>query len=285
MEINANSSLSIDKRYKFLTLALLVISVTTIFAIELFVKRPSNLALHPWLPAIFGHSFKIFAQVHIVVCFLGALSVLNSNTKQYIGVLAKSFFWVFFISLLAELGGTTIGIPFGKYEYSNLLGAKILGHVPYLIPISWFSIAVLSYGIAWCVFKDSLKNKKLKIIGLSTLLIASWDITLDPAMSLAFNYWIWENPGGVYYGMPLINFGGWLLTSFFISAGLSFFKLENILSKVDLKKYVVMYASIISLAAIMCLFYGYIWALVLGLVVYFSIYTYCKKENLKTIKD
>src|SRR4051812_33295012 len=36
-----------------------------------------------------------------------------------------------------------------------------------------------------------------------------------PGSTLA-GLWIWKNDGGIYFGVPLLNFFGWFLSSFFI---------------------------------------------------------------------
>ena len=49
------------------------------------------------------------------------------------------------LSLSSELIGTGTGWPFGNYEYTAFLGYKILDRVPFSIPLSWFSMGLVSY--------------------------------------------------------------------------------------------------------------------------------------------
>ena len=58
-------------------------------------------------------------------------------------------------SLTSELSGTTVGLPFGPYHYTAGLGPKWFDHVPLLIPLSWFMMAVPSYAIARRLFAVS----------------------------------------------------------------------------------------------------------------------------------
>jgi putative membrane protein len=51
-------------------------------------------------------------------------------------------------SAAAELTGTKTGWPFGGYEYTSFLGAKLLGSVPFAIPLSWFSMGFASFMLA-----------------------------------------------------------------------------------------------------------------------------------------
>ena len=50
----------------------------------------------------------------------------------------------------------------------------------------------------------------------TALFMVLWDVALDPAMNHAFPFWRYET-GGVYFGMPLVNWAGWALTSALIA--------------------------------------------------------------------
>lgn len=117
------------------------------------------------------------------------------------------------IGLLAELIGTSTGIPFGAYRYTSFLDPKILGHVPVLIPLSWFAVGLISYDLA-----GRLGLGRVGRIGAAALILTLWDVVLDPAMSRGFPVWIWE-VDGPYYGMPLVNWAGWLVTGLVIATG------------------------------------------------------------------
>ena len=55
---------------------------------------------------------------------------------------------VFITGLAFESIGVATGVIFGPYHYTDLLGPKFLGLVPYLIPIAWFMMVYPSYVIA-----------------------------------------------------------------------------------------------------------------------------------------
>ncbi len=50
----------------------------------------------------------------------------------------------------------------------------------------------------------------------SALAMTAWDLSLDPRM-VADGNWIWQD-GGIYFGIPLSNFAGWVVTSALIYA-------------------------------------------------------------------
>ncbi len=117
------------------------------------------------------------------------------------------------VGLTAELLGTRAGVPFGAYRYTSFLDPKLFGEVPVLIPLSWFGVSIISYDLA-----GRLGLGRIGRIGAAALILTLWDVALDPAMSRGFPVWRWE-VDGPYYGMPLVNWAGWLVTGVVISAG------------------------------------------------------------------
>jgi putative membrane protein len=57
----------------------------------------------------------------------------------------------------------------------------------------------------------SQRRNGLARIALGSFILLSWDLALDPAMSVATKYWIWGTTGP-YYGMPVLNLVGWFAT-------------------------------------------------------------------------
>ena len=118
-----------------------------------------------------------------------------------------AFAAIYAVSLGAELAGTTVGLPFGPYHYTDGLGFKLFAHVPALIPASWFMMGLPSYAIA----SRRFANNSLGRVALGSFILLSWDLALDPAMSFVTKYWVWSGEGQ-YYGMPLLNLLGWFVT-------------------------------------------------------------------------
>jgi uncharacterized membrane protein len=112
--------------------------------------------------------------------------------------------------------GVRSGLIYGAYHYSDLLGAK-LGHVPVIIPLAWFMMIYPS----WMVAKELVRGIDTHSISgvTATALVAAWvmtawDLAMDPGMA-AGGIWVWEK-GGEYFGVPLRNYAGWLLTTFLV---------------------------------------------------------------------
>ena len=117
-----------------------------------------------------------------------------------------------FVSLAAELTGTSTGLPFGPYSYTPLLGWRVAGLVPFPIPLSWFYMVYCSLAMLGRLLpaNDDLRTR-LAWGALGGLTLTAWDVSMDPAMSFATAHWIWH-VRGAFYGMPLLNWFGWWLT-------------------------------------------------------------------------
>jgi len=178
-------------------------------------------ALHPGLlpdsvvaRRVFTVSFELFARVHIALAAvaLGGALILRLRLRWLV-----PFVGVCFLAFLAEHVGTGYGLPFGGYSYSGLLGAKLGGRVPALIPVSWFLMALP----AWVMARRALPGPGRKAVraGLAALWLVAWDLALDPAMSFLTPYWSWQSSGS-YYGMPWLNLLGWYGTGLVIMVAL-----------------------------------------------------------------
>ncbi len=114
------------------------------------------------------------------------------------------------LSLSAELIGTGTGYPFGNYEYTTGLGYKVLGRVPFSIPLSWFYMGLASFMLGSVL----ARGRPVWSVIMGAYLLTAWDLVLDPAMAhpgLALNFWVWHQ-AGPYFGMPVQNFAGWSAT-------------------------------------------------------------------------
>jgi putative membrane protein len=157
---------------------------------------------------------------------LGALAgVLHAAGRLGVRRAALIFVFGFAISLFSELAGTGTGYPFGSYSYSGLLGYKIGGLVPFNIPTSWFFMLYCSLAICGRLLtpRDDGRSKLVWAVVAGAVLTA-WDVSMDPAM-VKTAHWLWHLAptaeqtvlqrifvSDIFYGMPLSNWLGWLLT-------------------------------------------------------------------------
>jgi uncharacterized membrane protein len=121
---------------------------------------------------------------------------------------------VFLTGLFFESLGVATGLVYGPYHYTNQLGPKFLGLVPFIIPIAWTFMMYPSMIIAQHIIPDISTGVKrgLAVAALSGVVMTAWDVVMDPMMVFGGN-WVWEIEGACF-GIPLQNFGGWWLTTF-----------------------------------------------------------------------
>ena len=118
------------------------------------------------------------------------------------------------LSLASELIGTGTGWPFGNYEYTDFLGAKVLGRVPFTIPLSWFYMGLTVFILGSVLAARVGGWRTFWSLALGVWLLNAWDLVLDPAMAdpgLRVRFWVW-NETGPYFGMPVQNLAGWAFT-------------------------------------------------------------------------
>ncbi len=176
-------------------------AVSAVAGFAVFGLNPGRVT--PELVGIYGAAFLFFAQGQVWVTG-AAFAYVLTRRSGFQWVLA--FALCYAISLCSELLGTTYGVPFGAYAYSSTLGPMWIERVPVIVPISWFLMALPSYGLAARVARRPWQR-----ILVGSLILLLWDLVLDPAMSHVTKYWSWSE-AGPYFGMPLFNLFGWYVT-------------------------------------------------------------------------
>lgn len=190
-------------------LALVAVYVVTLGSLAGFVTfglHPHLLREVPGAAESYGRMFVLAPRLQIGLAFAALAILLVRHAGLRWGA---AFVAAYLVSLGSELAGTTVGLPFGPYHYTSGLGVKLFGHVPALIPLSWFFMALPSYALARRRWPSPQDRWRRIVVGSFVLL--SWDLALDPAMSLVTTYWVWGTEGA-YYGMPLLNLLGWYVT-------------------------------------------------------------------------
>ena len=191
-------------------------TVVAILGFWNFGLNPGRLPATDWAIRIYQVSFPWFARAHILISagVLVFVFVRNAGFRWVPALLA-----VYALSFTSEHIGTGYGIPFSGYEYTGLLGARLLDRVPLVIPLSWFLMSAPAWIIARRTFPG--RGQALPRILQATFLLVLWDLALDPAMSFLTPYWVWENTGP-FYGMPWVNLAGWAATGLVLMTALEF---------------------------------------------------------------
>lgn len=199
------------------------------FAFATFLAGPPP----EWLdtPAnqrVMAFGFAYGGQTTVVLGAVAGLAFLAYciGVGRALAVFAVSFA----LSLASELTGTATGFPFGAYAYTDRLGYKILGLVPFNIPTSWFYMLVASLAICGRLLRVADDNRSRwwwALVG--GLVLTAWDVSMDPAMVKTL-HWVWQTPDlstqgaftqfigtPFFFGMPLTNWLGWLLTGILVA--------------------------------------------------------------------
>ena len=221
-----------------------------------FGRHPELLARFPSSREFYPVAFEVFARGHVILAFavLGLLLIPRVGAKWIPALIVAGV-----LSLGMELLGTATGFPFSGYRYTELLGYRVAGLVPVLIPFSWFMMGFPSYVLA-----RRMVTGRLARLALGSLFLVIWDLTLDPAMSALSPYWVWET-AGVYYGMPLVNLAGWFATGLLIMAGFDAVRAGAVADRIPAPVMEIYYATVLALSLAMTLVAGYWLAVLLTL--------------------
>lgn len=123
------------------------------------------------------------------------------------------------VTWIAETVGSRTGFPFGYYHYTGLLQPQIAG-VPLFVPLAWFMMLPSAWAVAQMIVGT---HRRWLFIAVSAIALTAWDFFLDP-QKVAWGFWVWtEGSGstpftGGYFGIPWLNFLGWLLVASIVTA-------------------------------------------------------------------
>lgn len=115
------------------------------------------------------------------------------------------------LGFAVEITGVATGFPYGAFSYSDRLGPKIAGLVPYTLPVSWAPLVLGAVAATEPLGRRSGRRGGTLWVGCATLLLVAVDGVLDPGAA-HLGFWTWVE-GGAYYGVPWSNYFGWLLSS------------------------------------------------------------------------
>ncbi len=181
---------------------------------RLSLARPSSEALTTGLvafavmalaqaPIPFLDDDRLLTTV-VVVAFFAATCALSADVwlprrvALAAGVIVAATFAL-------ELLGSTTDWPFGAYDYTGALVPE-MGGVPLVVPLAWFAMAVPAREVAARLVRPAWAR-----VAVGALALTAWDLMLDPQM-VGEGYWAWE-ADGVWRGIPLSNYAGWLVSS------------------------------------------------------------------------
>lgn len=130
--------------------------------------------------------------------------------------------WGFAVAFAAEYASTRIGVPFGLYHYTGATRGQELfvSNVPFFDSLSF---PFLAYA-AWCAARWAWPGASLARTAAAAGVLMMWlDVVIDPAAVRGDRWFLgrifYYPDGGVYFGVPLSNFAGWMLVGWAIVGG------------------------------------------------------------------
>jgi putative membrane protein len=121
------------------------------------------------------------------------------------------------VTFALENVGSLTGALFGRYHFE--IGAQFphVGVIPIIVGPLWFGMGYFAWTVAGTLLggADRNLNRQLNILAqpvVAAFVMTQWDLVMDAPTSTISRAWIWLD-GGADFGVPLMNYVGWLLTS------------------------------------------------------------------------
>ncbi len=169
-----------------------------------------------------------------VVALCGCVLLALHSTQRYGAKNVIVFVVVaYVISTIMEETSVLTGFPFGNYHYNAALtfdtdssltfgnAVPWIDQVPIVVGVMYIAVCYFSWSTA-CIILDHaderLGESTFDTVALplvAAFIMCQFDLVQDPVTSTYGLIWIWEDGGGVF-GVPLVNFLGWLLTAYLI---------------------------------------------------------------------
>jgi uncharacterized membrane protein len=126
---------------------------------------------------------------------------------------------------LAESASLRTGFPFGHYYFTAVMGPKIF-QLPVLLALAYLGIGYIAWTLALLILGYDAKPIHgagvLALPLLASFIMVAWDLSMDPNWSTLDHAWVWRE-GGAYFGVPISNFFGWLLTGYVYYLGFALY--------------------------------------------------------------
>jgi uncharacterized membrane protein len=149
-----------------------------------------------------------------VFAFLAAYLVLGARDLGWRATLVFGG-WVWLVAWVSEFSSTRTGVPFGFYAYTGSTRGQelFIADVPFMDALSFTFLAYAAFCVARAVLGRG--GSPLAVTVLGGVFMMLLDVVIDP-VAVRGDRWflgqIFYYPhGGVYFGVPLSNFAGWLL--------------------------------------------------------------------------
>ncbi|WP_311171766.1 bisanhydrobacterioruberin hydratase [Halobellus ordinarius] len=148
--------------------------------------------------------------------FLILLGTAVMRSPLVVGVLPltdrRAAAWVGALTLYAygiEYLGVHTGVPYGEFFYGVDLGPIVAG-VPLGLPIFFIPLVMNAYLLCLLLLGDRAVQAAVRLSAVIAAVLAM-DVVLDPG-AVALGFWVYP-AGGAFYGVPLSNYAGWVVSA------------------------------------------------------------------------
>jgi uncharacterized membrane protein len=135
--------------------------------------------------------------------------------------ITASLIIVFVAGVVVGVGAVT-GVPFGQFICTDAAGQRLFKTLPWPLPFVWLVAIVNCRGVARLALRPwrKVRNYGFRVIGLTCLLVALFDLGLEPFASRMHRLWVWEKTVVRFdwFGAPWLNFFGWAMTTLLVLA-------------------------------------------------------------------
>lgn len=154
----------------------------------------------------------MIAGLHVVPSMLFAV-IHGARIYGLRGILTLAVLCLV-VGTISESLSLRTGFPFGHYQFTELMGPKLFD-LPLLLALAYFGMGYLSWVVGLVILgygSDRLSGIKLLILPVTaSLVMTTWDFSMEAVWADIDRAWVWRD-GGPFYGVPISNFVGWLLT-------------------------------------------------------------------------
>lgn len=130
----------------------------------------------------------------------GILPLINKKSIFVLGTLVA-------YTYLVEIVAVRTGYPYGEFQYGISLGPMFMD-IPLALPLFFIPLVLNSYLLCILLFESA--SNILYRIPLVVAIVIVIDMVLDPA-AVAIGFWSYDI--GVYYGVPISNYIGWIISA------------------------------------------------------------------------
>jgi putative membrane protein len=108
-----------------------------------------------------------------------------------------------------EFVGATTGLPYGEFAYEVPLGPMLFDTIPLGLPVFFMPLVLNAYLLCLLLLGERARSPLVRV-PVAVAAVVAIDLVLDPA-AVALGFWTYES--GSYYGVPWLNFAGWVLSA------------------------------------------------------------------------